>query len=119
MDTTVQPIFRLFSGSRPAGVSFRVPIALLLVGMHPDLAEVVAKARLEIPSRLMIERLARRVQHLVNNRERSTAIGCERVNESRPVGKVMMATTRHREAGHQKPHFHPIEKVRESKFKGF
>jgi hypothetical protein len=31
----------------------------------------------------------------------------------------MMATTRHSEAGHQKTHFHPIEKVRESKFKGF
>jgi len=33
--------------------------------------------------------------------------------------RVMMATTRHAEAGHQKPHFHPIEKVGESKFKGF
>jgi len=33
--------------------------------------------------------------------------------------RVMMATTRHPEAGHQKPHFHPIEKVGESKFKGF
>ena len=32
---------------------------------------------------------------------------------------VMMATTRHPEAGQQKPHFHPIEKVGESKFKGF
>jgi hypothetical protein len=54
----------------------------------------------------------------VSEGEFHAAIGCEKVNESRPVGNGHDGYDAHPEAGHQKPHSHPIEKVRESKFKG-
>ena len=38
--------------------------------MHSNATEILAKPRLEIPSRYCIERLAWRAQHIVDNRRR-------------------------------------------------
>ena len=44
------------------------PLASLRVSVNADLAEVVAQARLQLGTRGGIQRLARRVQHLVDGR---------------------------------------------------
>jgi hypothetical protein len=45
--------------------------------------------------------------------------GCEKVNESRPVDKGNDGYDAASGSRAEKPHFDPIEKVRESIFKGF